>query len=251
MDRTLETTETSFDVIEVIQELEGATLSEIRDRMDVPKSTLYYHLNTLERRGYLIKERGEYNVGLKFLVHGQYARTRRPEFELARESTSRLANQLNENADFSVEEHGQLMVIHHVVGESAKHGFQLGQAENMPTTAAGKAILAEYPRSRVEEIVAEHGFEGTDRAPTSVEDLLDRLETVRERGFAVNDEEWVEGLCAMSGAVTHPDGSVLGALSVMLPSFRFDEETMESYALPLRESLDRLEGRLESQYQSK
>lgn len=244
--RTLETTETSLDVLETIRELEGAPLSVLRDEMNVPKSTLYYHLNTLENRGYLVKEDNEFKLGLTFLVHGQYIKTREDEYVMAQETTEQLGNQLGEDVDFSVEENGQLFVLHHVLGESAKHGFsfELGRPLNVPTSAAGRAILAEYPRSRVDDIVSQWGFEGTEDAPRDRETLHDRLEAVRERGYSINDEEWIRGLCAVSAAVNYPDGSVLGALSVIIPSFRFDPEKLDGLTTPLLKSVDELEVRL-------
>lgn len=244
--RTLETTETSLDVLETVRELEGASLRVLQDEMDVPKSTLYYHLNTLESRGYVVKEGPEYKLGLTFLVHGQYVKTREDEFVMAQETTQQLGNQLGEDVDFSVEENGQLIVLHHVLGESAKHGFsfELGRPLNVPTSAAGRAILAEYPRSRVDDIVSRWGFEGTEDAPRDREALYERLEAVRERGYAVNNEEWIRGLCAVSAAVNYPDGSVLGALSVIIPSFRFDPENLNNLTAPLLESIDEFEERL-------
>lgn len=246
--RTLDTTDTSIDVLETIRDLDGATLVGLQRRLDLPKSTLYYHVKTLEHRGYVVREGDEYHLGMKFLLHGQYLKTRKREFELAHGATQRLADRLDEDADFSVEEHGRLMVVHHVVGESVKHGFgfQLARPINLPATAAGRAILAEYPRSKVEDIVSRRGFGGLDGAPSDMEALFERLEAVRTTGYAVNDEEWVEGLCAVSASVTEPDGSVLGALSVIVPSFRFDDEHLDDLTTPLRSEVSDLEERLES-----
>lgn len=245
-ERTLETTDTSINVLETIRELEGASLATLQERMDVPKSTLYYHLNTLERRGYLDKAGTEYNLGMKFLVFGQYVKTREREYVLAQETTQQFAAQIDEDVDFSVEENGQLIVLHHVLGESVKHGFsfELGRPLNIPTTAAGKAILSEYPRSSVDEIVSRWGFEGTENAPSDRETLHDRLEAVRERGYAINNEEWIEGLCSVSSPVCRPDGSVLGALSIIIPSFRFDPENLDGLTTPLLNATAELEERL-------
>lgn len=244
--RTLETTETSIDVLETVRTEEGASLVALQDCLDIPKSTLYYHLNTLVHRGYLVKTGTEYNLGMKFLVHGQYVKSRERSYVLAQETTHQLANRIGEDVDFSVEENGQLMVLHHILGESAKHGFsfELGKPLNLPTTAAGKAILSEYPRSRVDEIVSTWGFEGTADAPTDRETLHDRLDTVRKRGYAVNDEEWIEGLCAVSAPVVKPDGTTLGALSIIIPSFRFDPENLNGLTTPLLNATAELEARL-------
>lgn len=244
--RTLETTETSLDVLETLRRLDGARLHGLQEELELPKSTLYYHLNTLENRGYVVKKDNEYKLGLTFLVHGQYVKTREDEYVLAQEATQQLESEIGEDVDFSMEENGQLIVLHHVFGESARHGFsfELGRPHNVPTAAAGRAIMAEYPRSRVDDIVSQWGFEGTENAPSDRETLYERLEDVRERGYAVNNEEWIKGLCAVSAAVNYPDGTVMGALSVIIPSFRFDPENIGDLTTPLLSSVDDLEARL-------
>lgn len=244
--RTLDTTETSIDTLETIRELEGATPTTLQKRMDIPKSTLYYHLNTLEQRGYLVKDGAKYKLAMKFLVHGQYVKTREREFIAAQEATNDLSSELGEDTDFSVAENGQLIVLHYSIEESAKHGvgFELGRPLNLPTSASGRAILSTYPRSRVEEIVANHGFKGTEAAPNDLATLHDRLDAIRERGYAINDEEWIPGLCAVSGPVTYPDGSVLGALSVIIPSFRFERDDLQRLTSPLMAAVEDLEGHL-------
>jgi IclR family acetate operon transcriptional repressor len=245
-ERTLETTETSLDVLETLRELEGASLNTLQDRIEIPKSTLYYHVNTLENRGYIVKENNEYKLGFTFLVYGQYVKAREDENVMAKEATQKLGSQLGEDVDFSIEENGQLIVLHHVLGESAKHGnsFELGEPLNLPSSSAGRAILAEYPRSRVDEIVSQWGFEGTKDGPTDRKSLYNRLDMVQERGYAINDEEWISGLCAISGAVNYPDGSVLGALSIIIPSFRFDPDNLNGLSTPLMNTIDELEARL-------
>jgi DNA-binding IclR family transcriptional regulator len=59
VDRTLE-------ILEIIRELDGAGVSEIADRVQVGKSAVHNHLNTLAQREYVVKEGDEYHIGLAF-----------------------------------------------------------------------------------------------------------------------------------------------------------------------------------------
>lgn len=246
--RTLATLETAIEIVELIQEMEGARLADLHEETGIPKSTLHYHVRTLEEHGYLVKEGVEFHVGMKFLVHGQYARSRKRAYQLAGETVHDLANRINEDVDFSIEEHGNLMVLHHVVGNTAESGFQLGQTYDFTSTAAGKAILSEYPRSRVEEIVDDQGFtQYTENTITDRQAFFEELERSRERGYTLNQEEWVEGLYAVSSPVKYPDGEVVGALSVWAPSFRFDIDVLEDdISRPLLNAVSDLEEQIES-----
>jgi DNA-binding IclR family transcriptional regulator len=53
------------------------------------------------------------------------------------------------------------------------------------------------------------------------------LEDVRERGYAFNREESIEGLNSVAVAVTHPTGQPLGALCVTGPSHRLKGKLLE------------------------
>jgi DNA-binding IclR family transcriptional regulator len=81
-------------------------------------------------------------------------------------------------------------------------------------------MLAEMPRDQVETILNRHGLPGaTENTITDRESLFETLETIRQRGYAFNDCEEVEGIRAVGMAiVTH--GDVHGALSVSGPSNR-------------------------------
>ena len=91
-------------------------------------------------------------------------------------------------------------------------------------------MLTHFPESRVEEIVEHHGLpECTDHTITTRDELFDELAEIRERGYAIDREEKIEGLRCIAAPVTGSDGEVLGAVSVSGPSRRmegawFDEE---------------------------
>jgi DNA-binding IclR family transcriptional regulator len=66
----------------------------------------------------------------------------------------------------------------------------------------------------------------TDRTIGSLEELLRELETTRERGYAVNDEEAVKGARAVGTAIV-VDGSVVGAISIVGPANRMTDRQLE------------------------
>ncbi|WP_076431446.1 IclR family transcriptional regulator domain-containing protein [Haladaptatus litoreus] len=65
----------------------------------------------------------------------------------------------------------------------------------MHNTAPKKAILAEYSTTRIEEVLNQWRLPGeTNQTITTRHELFTELERVRERGYAINDDEAVEGL---------------------------------------------------------
>lgn len=86
------------------------------------------------------------------------------------------------------------------------------------------------PRERVETIVEHNGLpEFTPEIITEREALFEKLDRIRERGYAFDNEEKIHGLKCVATPITGPDGDVLGAISVSGPlsrmtGDRFSEE---------------------------
>lgn len=218
------TTKTSLQIVEALRRLDAARIDELAEELDIAPSTVYRHLQTLRQYGYVVKEADFYRLGLQFLTIGGYVREQKPEYELAKEAVEELAEQTHERVQFEVEEQGERVFIYTATG---KHAVQakgtIGRRGPLHCSAAGKAILAELPDSRVMEIVEQHGLESvTENTITDMDTLLDELKEVREQGIAFNLEESTVGLRAAAASVTTPNGEVLGALSVSGPAHRME-----------------------------
>ncbi|WP_343067776.1 IclR family transcriptional regulator [Halobellus ruber] len=130
-----------------------------------------------------------------------------------------------------VEEYRKGIYLHREQGENAVEvDSYTGHRVHLHSTALGKAILAELPRERVEEIIDQHGLPATtENNITEREELFDRLDQIREQGVAFDDEERLPGLRCVARAVTDNNCEVHGAISVSGPSSRmqgsrYDEE---------------------------
>lgn len=229
--RPVKTVETTVQLLDHLKESDGATLNELADEFDIARSTIHRHLTTLNSLELVIKQEGAYYPSLRFLEFGQYARTRNPGYEMAKSKIEELANRTEERAQFLVEEHGKGVYVYRSIGSKAVlKDPGIGKRIYLNTMAAGKAILAQYPRERVEEIIDRHGLPAaTENTITDEDVFFDELADVRERGFSFNKQESVKGLRAVGVPVTGPGGDVLGALSVSGPTHRmqgswFEEE---------------------------
>lgn len=222
------TTQTSLELIEAVRVLDGATLEEVSEYTGISTSTVHRHLSTLRNYSYIVKEDDVYRIGLKFLSMGGYAQRQIDSYPAIKEKVDQLAAETGERAQFIVEEHGQRVYLYTEVGESAvQTGAHVGKRGEIYSSAGGKAILANLPDERVREIIDEHGFTETGRNTiTSRETLFERLEEIRERGYAFNRQETTEGVHAVGSAVTGPDGNVLGALSVSGPAHRLKRDIL-------------------------
>jgi DNA-binding IclR family transcriptional regulator len=228
-DGTLKAVATMFTIVEAIRDLDGARVTELADETGLAKSTVHRHLKSLERHEFVVQEGDTYHVGLKFLNFGEYARTRRDIYELARPLVDDLADETDERALFMTEEHGRAVYLYRGVGNHAVHtDSRIGTFRYLHTIAGGKAMLAHMADNRVDEILERWGLPlQTEQTVTDRDELFDELAEIRDRGVAFNDEETIDGLRAIAAPILGPDEKVYGALSVSGPSHRIREDWFE------------------------
>lgn len=224
----VQSTRTSFEVIHALQELGPARLSEIATHLDLAESTTHRHLRTLQDLRYVSRDGERYQIGLRFSRLGRAAQTRDPAYEMAKPHVQTLAEETAERAQFVVEDHGLGIYLHVETGErGVLVGFGVGRQIHLHGSSSGKAILANYPREYVDDIVDRWELPAlTENTITDREELYEELETVRERGIAFNCEEHVSGVNGTAVPVKR-DGDVLGALAVAGPSNRLTGEWFE------------------------
>jgi DNA-binding IclR family transcriptional regulator len=216
----------TFEIVGTIQELNGASLTELSREMGIPQSTAHNYLKSLEESEYLVNEDGTYHVGIRFLEHGAYARDRRKIYDTARPEVNKLATETGELANLLVEEHGRGSYLLRARGvDAVQVEAHVGTRVYLHSTALGKAILAHMPEDRREEILDRHGLpERTARTTTDRGQLREELAEIRDRGYAYDDEERLEGLRCVAAAVRSNSGRVLGAVSVSGPTNRLRGE---------------------------
>lgn len=246
--RIIKTTELSLEIVQTIQEHEGLSFMDLKSKLEVAKSTLHYHLNTLQKHGYVIKNDQTYQIGLRFLTHAEYAKRQEPGFEKLRRKSAELADMLPEEIDFSVEENGRLIVVYHNIGGEVTSDFEIGQYLYLHSTAAGKVILAAMSNTRVENIIERWGLpQVTDKTITDKSTLFEELENTKQRGFGINNEEEIPGLRSVSVPIHKPDGTVLGALSATGPTYRLTlNRIKENVSDDLLDAAAEIESELES-----
>ncbi|WP_254527871.1 IclR family transcriptional regulator [Natrinema gelatinilyticum] len=216
------TTRKTFALLEGLEEAEGATIAELTQRTELPKSTVYRHLQTLTELGYVIERDGRYYVGFRFVELGEQARSRRMGYTAAKRAVFELGQDTDELAVFIVEEDNEAVYVHRYGSLS---NTMIGQRRPLHSMASGKVILAEWDDESVSQYVRDVGLEAvTSNTITDPDALFDELERIRSRGYAVNDQEHMDGLRGVAVPVYTPDDDFLGGLSVFGPTSRFTDD---------------------------
>jgi DNA-binding IclR family transcriptional regulator len=227
--RTLKTVEHTCQILNLIKELDGGRVTELAEHLDMSKGGVYNHLATLRDQEYIVKEGDEYRLSSHFFNLGEYVKYSNPLYRVGKDEVGNLAEKTGESTHLMVEQFGKGFYYHKSRAEKGiaqeYHMNLMEEPDYLHWSSTGKAVLAEMPESRVREILEDRGMpEITERTITDPDELLAELETVREQGYAQNDEEQIRGVRAIGAAVTDRDGRVLGAISVSGPTSRINDE---------------------------
>lgn len=227
---TIKSDETLLEILEALYTLEEPSLTAIAEKVDVSKSTVHRHLETLRAHRLVSKEDDTYEIGLEFLRFGGAARERYPFHRQSKAIVQQVADQTGEFVGFLVEEQGIGTFIYCEMGnEGVPSEAKVGQNLLLNQSAAGKAILAHLPADRRKQILEQYGLPPrTQQTLTDRTELIENLETIRERGYAYAHEEYTDGLRAVAAPAFDPDNNVIGSLVVAGPIHRMRGERFES-----------------------
>jgi len=221
--RRVQAVQISCTILRALREMDGAGVSELADRLGRSKATVHTHLATLADNEFVVNNDGTYEISLKFVDIGEYAKNQIDIYEVAKAEVDRLAEETGEVAQFMVQEHGRGVYLHKACGENAiQTASHTGTRKHLHCTALGKAILSQRSTDEIDRIINRHGLSRrTENTITTREELFDALETIRADGVAFDDEEVLQGLRCVAAPIDNPTGDPCGAISISGPTSRF------------------------------
>ncbi len=242
----VQSVERVFDLLSIITASGGeSSLSELASWAELPLPTIHRLLRTLIPLGYVRQlPNRSYALGPGLIRLGNAAGLQLGTY--AQPVLQGLVDELGESANMAVLD-GQMVVY---VGQAqSSHSMRMftevGRRAHMHDTGVGKAILATLPEQQVLSIVTSMGMPTpTVKSHGTVESLLADLEVIRERGYAVDDEEQEIGVRCFSMVL--PNAPTPTAISVSGPTTRVDWEFGERAVPLLRDAAQRLSAQFAS-----
>lgn len=224
---------------------EGSTLSvsDAAARLGVAPSTAYRLLSSLVFRGFAAQDRDRrYHLGPVL--------SQRSAEPLTLSSLRALAHPVLEMLHDDVGETVQLMVlrrrnIRFLDGIECELPLRVGVriGDEMPahTSSGGKAILASLTNAELDRLYEEGMPAWRTARYTDVPSLKRHLARVRKAGYGINHDETERGVSGVGVVVRDGQGRPVCALTVAVPSVRFEAEQVDHYCDALARAADQLE----------
>ena len=193
-------------------------------------------LATLMPQSYVMQdpETKKYSLGLKMIELGHCALE---QFDI-RKHAARHLRKLNEQtgaaAHLAVLRADKLVYVEKV---GAHSGLSLvtyvGFATDAHAASGGKVLLAALSEAEIKALYPTGRLKKyAKNTATTVKQLLGQLEQIRKQGYAIDDEEYYEGVrCVAAPVMRH--GIAVAAVSVTGSVFTFTQEKMERETIGL------------------
>lgn len=153
--------------------------------------------------------------------------------DIARPWLEDLSQITQQNVNLGILSEGEIVYIERIEKKKIlKVDFRVGSRVNAYQTSIGRAILA-FLRQEEFRTVLKNILKSPDAVKhvgRNGERLVKLLKEVRERGFALNDEEFLTGLRAIAAPIFDNRGNVEGAINIPVFSYEVSrDELLEKY----------------------
>jgi len=207
--------------------------AEIARQLRLHKSTVHRLLVVLEHYRLITKgPEGTYRLGTRLIEFGESAIARLRLSDHAMPFLRELAAQTGEGAHVTILSGNEMLSIAHVEGRwSLQSLTRTGQRTQIHCTAAGKAVLAFLSEAACDEVISRLRFvRNTPRTIVKPSAFKVELMRVRQAGYAVDDEEFEEGLRCVGAPVFDHRGHVVASISTAAPVFRMKKDHLPQVA---------------------
>jgi DNA-binding IclR family transcriptional regulator len=222
--------------IATMLQLEGAlSVSQVSERLGVARSTAHRLLAMLVYRDFAVQDDDRvYHPGpvLELAAHSQSRASRLRAAALPH--LERLVNAVDESANVTVRTGDSVRFIASVECRQAlRVGSREGTVFPAHRTTGGLLLLAELPTAEVQRVYAEERYAERPGERPDLAKLRKELARVRRAGFALNQGRSERGVVAVGVPLRDADGTAIAALSVSMPSVRYDRHELPALVATL------------------
>lgn len=220
------------------------TVSELAKLLGFNRSAVYRFVATLRDIGYVAQEGdGKYRTTLRMYSFGRLVVDRLEIRDLAKQVMSELSAEFGETVNLGCIENDELVVVDLVKSQKPlKSELPPGSRGVAHATALGKAILAFSNEDAISGYLKDYRFmaQRTPNTISSIEALRAELLNIKAQGFAVDDEEWAEGIRCIAVPIFDYSMQPVYSLSISGPIQRMTKTAIFQMRRRLKESTSQI-----------
>lgn len=209
-------------------------LNELSRTVGIPRASALRILRTLMAHGVVGRTESKYRLTRRLMELGASAASPQAMQTAVAEVLQALVTQTGETAHFAQLEGGQVVYLaKHDSPHPIRMNSYVGWRGPVYATAVGKVLLAPKTAAEVRSLLPAKLEKFTDKTIASKARLQDELARIAQQGYAVDDEELIDGLRCVAVAVPQAGG----AISVAGPASRMDDARLHQIVTQIQATL--------------
>ena len=235
-------------ILELLSLHQELGLTGVAERLGLNKATTYRILQSLRQVGYVSQRgnAGPYYLTIRMFEIGSRVLDWNSEVKAARPVLERLAEETLETVHLGFLDGTRVVYLdkidsHHILRMHSR----IGNQSPAYCTGLGKVLLSGLSPQQVRDLYREEPLERhTPNTITDIEALLEELQRVRDRGYAIDGEEHEIGIKCIAAPVRSASGAITAAISLSIPKARFPEKRLSEYTEMVIAMANETSGRL-------
>lgn len=212
-----------IDALAANEQARGIT--ELSAELHLAKSTVHRLLQTLVGHSYVVQDplSNRYRLGLKFLELGAIVSSHLTIQMIARPHLQRLMEASRETVHLGLLEGREVVYADKIeCPQTIRMYSRIGRRSPLHCTALGKALLAYQPEPVLGDLLRAGLHRNTPRTITGARRLREELQRIRDEGYALDNEEFEEGLRCVAAPIRGHTETVVASVGIAGPAIRLE-----------------------------
>lgn len=221
-------------------------LKDISAITGINQPTAYRLLNTLKKFNLIEQHEVNYSLGRGFLKYEGIVLNSMEIRRICLPYLEELSNNLKLNVNLAVLDDNEVIYVARAETPYCTYGyFHIGMRRPIYCTALGKVLVCKTPEV-VSEVFKRDVNRYTLNTITDADTFLKEIEKVSLQGYAVDLEEWNNGINCIAAPLYDATGKIIAGISISGPTSMYSVEKLMEYVPILIDYANRLSARMGS-----
>jgi len=214
-------------------------LSEMANMLDLNKSTVHGILSTLKYHGFIDQDEAtlKYRLGIRFLEFGDVVANSMIITNVAYPVIEDVCGKIEETVNLAMLDGSDVVYIEKKeCSKSIRITSKIGIRIPAHITADGKIILCYMEKDKLANILPHSIKKITPNTVTNKRKLMQILAEMKEKGYAIDHEEAIQGIICVAAPIFDHKGDVRYSLSTVGPAIRMTEDKIKELIIIMKEA---------------
>jgi DNA-binding IclR family transcriptional regulator len=216
------------------QSPQGISIREVSAKIKLPKGTIHRLLSSLSYFGYVRQDSKtrDYILGFKLVELGNLLLSQLDLRKVAEPFLRDLSERSQETVHLAFLDRNEIVYLDKVEMDHSSSGLRMashvGLRNPAHSCAVGKVLLSHLSEAELDQLIQEKGLaKRTENTLIDPAQLKEHLKSVRNQGYAIDDEENERGIRCVAAPIYNEAGKVVAAISISGPAFRITKKLIQ------------------------